>query len=72
MKDGLAGQGSCWVIEFVFSQMSRIMKNIEKSSKRTGNDFDTSKRYLSQIKAKLFGVSQEKAWLPNRNEFNIE
>ena len=46
MKDGLAGQGSCWVIEFVFSQMSRIMKNIQKSSKRTGNDFDTSTLYL--------------------------
>ena len=48
MKDGLAGQGSCWVIEFVFSQMSRIMKNIQKSSKRTGNDFDTSTLYLSK------------------------
>ena len=46
MKDGQAGQGSCWVIEFVFSQMSRIMKNIQKSSKRTGNDFDTSTLYL--------------------------
>ena len=56
MKDGLAGQGSCWVIEFVFSQMSRIMKNIEKSSKRTGNDFDKTKRYLSQIKATLFKI----------------
>ena len=55
MKDGLAGQGSCWVIEFVFSQMSRIMKSIEKSSKRTGNDFDTSKRYLSKIKDQKLG-----------------
>ena len=52
MKDGLAGQGSCWVIEFVFSQMSRIMKNIQKSSKRTGNDFDTSKLYLSKLNEK--------------------
>ena len=52
MKDGLAGQGSCWVIEFVFSQMSRIMKNIQKSSKRTGNDFDTSKLYLSKLNGK--------------------
>ena len=47
MKDGQAGQGSCWVIEFVFSQMSRIMK---KSSKRTGNDFDTSTTVSTQIK----------------------